>query len=140
MPSSRWRRKVEVFSVATTRTKFSRKQPHEGKFCPLTNPEGLKQLLTGVFDGEGNRVGCGNWQHPPQVREDVQQQGTNNLPANQIRRLPQGVTAVRIPRAGSKAATDHRAKKQEASPSLLDPGDNLVAEAFHLGLFLEHRV
>jgi len=52
--------KIEVGAVASVRTKFSREQPDKSKLRPLTNPEGLEQLLLGVFYGERDRVHRGN--------------------------------------------------------------------------------
>ena len=59
--------KVEVGTVASAGAKFSRQQPNKSKLCPLTDPEGLEQLLVGVFYGKRDRVYCGNWQHTPQA-------------------------------------------------------------------------
>src|ERR1035437_451823 len=60
-------RKVEVGAVASVRTQFSRQQPDESKLRPLPNPEGLEQLLLGVFYGERDRVHGGNWQRAPRA-------------------------------------------------------------------------
>ena len=59
--------KIEVGAVASVRTKFSRQQPDQSEPRPLTNPEGLEQLLLGMFPSKRDRIHGGNWQRAPRA-------------------------------------------------------------------------
>lgn len=77
-------RQIEVCTVASAGSQFSGQQPDKSQLCPLTNAEGLEQLLLGMLDGQRDRVHGGNRQRAPRQRT-AQQQGTKNWGGDQIK-------------------------------------------------------